>query len=113
MRPDPSHRSHSSLADDLRACLGEILRGPVPPAAEADDPVRSFGQWLAGRNLGLVPIEGADAFAWPGQWIAVFRDGDGAHAMVMFGSPSGVWLDPSAAYRQGARIEAGWMLAPL
>jgi len=102
-----------SFADDLRACLREILRGPVPEPAGADDPVRFFGQWLAERNLGLVPIANAGAFAWPGQWIAAVRDGGGEHAVVMFGSPSGVWLDPGDAYHDGARIEAGWMVTPL
>jgi len=102
-----------SLANDLRACLTEILHGPVPEAGEADDPVRFFRQWLAERNLGLVPIADADAFDWPGQWIAVVRDGEGDHAVVMFGSPSGAWLDPSGAYHDGSRIEAGWMVTPL
>jgi hypothetical protein len=102
-----------SLASELRACLSEILRSPVPEPAGADDPVRFYRQWLAERNLGLVPIAAAAAFDWPGPWIAVFRDGDDEHALVMFGSPSGVWLDPSNAYHEGARIEAGWMLTPL
>jgi len=102
-----------SLASELRACLSEILRGPVPEPAEADEPVRFFRQWLAERNLGLVPIADAVAFDWPGQWIAVVRDGDREHALVMFGSPSGVWLDPSHAYHEAARVQAGWMLTPL
>jgi hypothetical protein len=101
------------FAHELRACLGEILRSPVPEPAAADDPVRFFRQWLAERNLGLVPIHDAGAFDWPGPWIAVVRDGEGEHALVMFGSPSGVWLDPGDAYDEGARIEAGWMLTPL
>jgi MOSC domain-containing protein YiiM len=102
-----------SFANEFRACLSEILRGPAPKAAHEDDPVRFFRQWLAERNLGLVPIENAAAFDWPGQWIAVFRDGDDEHALVMFGSPSGPWLDPSATYHEGQRIETGWMLTPL
>jgi hypothetical protein len=102
-----------SLATELRACLSEILRSPVPKPVEADDPVRFFKQWLAERNLGLVPIADAASFDWPGQWIAVVHDGGDAHALVMFGSPSGVWLDPSNAYHHGTRIEAGWMLTPL
>jgi hypothetical protein len=113
MSLDIHDRPESRFADELRACLGEILRGPVPEPVEADDPVRFFRQWLAERNLGLVPIDDAGAFDWPGQWIAVFRDGRGAHALVMFGSPSGVWLDPSDAHHDGARIDAGWMLTPL
>jgi len=101
------------FADELRACLAEVLQGPVPEAADGDDPVRFFKQWLAERNLGLVPIADAAAFDWPGQWIAVLRDGDHDHAVVMFGSPSGVWLDPGDAWRDGVRIDAGWMLTPL
>lgn len=101
------------FANELRACLSEILRSPVPEPAAADDPVRFFKQWLAERNLGLVPIADAATFDWPGQWIAVVRDSEDEHALVMFGSPSGVWLDPSNAYREGARIETGWMLTPL
>jgi MOSC domain-containing protein YiiM len=31
----------------------------------------------------------------------------------MFGSPSGVWLDPANAHTDDARIVAGWMLTPL
>jgi hypothetical protein len=102
-----------TFANELRACLAEILRGPVPEPADADDPVRFYRQWLAERNLGLAPIADAAAFDWPGQWIAVVRTGDDAHAVVMFGSPSGVWLDPGSAYGEGAVIEAGWMLTPL
>ena len=113
MSLEDSNRSVSPFANELRACLSEILRGPVPEAAEADDPVRFFKHWLAERNLGLVPVADAGAFDWPGQWIAVVRGGEGEHALVMFGSPSGVWLDPSNAYEEGARIEAGWMLTPL
>lgn len=102
----------STFGSDLRACLSEMLRGPVPEAA-ADDPVRFYRQWLAERNLGFVPIEDAATFDWPGQWLAIVRDGGGQHAVVMFGSPSGVWLDPSSARGAGTRIEAGWMLTPL
>lgn len=103
----------SAFANELRACLSEVLRGPVPGAAAADDPLRFYKQWLAERNLGLVPIDAASSFDWPGQWIAVCRDGGVEHALVMFGAPSGVWLDPGNAYHEGARIEAGWMLSPL
>jgi hypothetical protein len=113
MNLENSDRSVLRFATELRACLSEVLRAPVPQAAETDDPVRFFKQWLAERNLGLVPIDNAAAFDWPGQWIAVFGDDQGEHALVMFGSPSGVWLDPSNAYHQGARVEAGWMLTPL
>jgi hypothetical protein len=113
MNLENSDRSVSPFANELRACLSEILGGPLPQAAETDDPVRYYKQWLAERNLGLVPIDNAAAFDWPGQWIAVLGDDQAEHALVMFGSPSGVWLDPSNAHYEGARIEAGWMLTPL
>ena len=100
------------FASELRTCLSEILRGPVPVPDEADNALRFFQQWLAERNLGLVPIADADTFDWPGPWIAVVREGNDKHAVVMFGSPSGVWLDPGGAFREDARIEAGWMLTP-
>ena len=78
-----------SLANELRACLNEILRAPVPEPAEPDDPVRFFKQWLAERNLGLVPIADAAAFDWPGQWIAVVHDR--------------VWSDPASSSHRTMR----------
>ena len=91
-----------------------MVGGPVPaPPDDVEDPQRFFGQWLAERNLGLVPIEDAGSFDWPGQWIALVRGVDRQHAVVMFGSPSGVWLDPGGAYRDDIPIDAGLMLTPL
>jgi len=98
----------STFAAEARECLSELLRAPVPEP-DGDDALRFFRQWLAERNLGLVPIDDAASFDWPGQWLARV----GEHAVVMFGSPSGVWLDPGNAYRSGATIDAGWLLSPL
>jgi hypothetical protein len=103
-----------ALADDLRSCLTEILGSTVPDGADAPvEPIRFFRQWLAERNLGLVPVAEPASFDWPGRWIAILDGPDGRHAVVMFGSPSGVWLDPAGAYGNGSRITAGWMLTPL
>jgi hypothetical protein len=100
-----------TFADELQACIAEMLRSPVP---EADgDPLVFFKQWLNERNLGLVAVAEAATFAWPGEWLAAVRIGDAVHALVMFGSPSGPWLDPGGAYGEGAVVEAGWLLAPL
>jgi hypothetical protein len=101
-----------ALAEDLRDCLTEILgyRAPDVPAGPLE-PVRFFRQWLGERNLGLVPIAEPASFDWPGRWIAAVDDGRGA--LVMFGSPSGVWLDPAGVYGGDARITAGWMVSPL
>ena len=97
--------------DELRACITELLGAPAP--VPEGEPLLFFRQWLAERNLGLVPIADADEFDWPGKWLARVRASDGAHAVVMFGSPSGSWLDPGGVYGEDATIEAGWMLSPL
>jgi hypothetical protein len=96
-----------SFAVELRECLELVLGAPVP--APDDDPLVFFGQWLAGRNLGLVPIANPDDFAWPGHWLA--RVGD--HAVVMFGSPSGPLHDPGGALAERRTIDEGWLLARL
>lgn len=101
----------SAFDHELRVCLEEMLRAPLPPAD--GEPLLFFQQWLAERNLGLVPIEDASSFAWPGQWVARVRASGDDHAVVMFGSPSGPWLDPGMAFDGGAAVEAGWLLAPL
>src|SRR6185503_17250443 len=96
---------------ELRTCIAELLGAPVP--APEGEPLLFFKQWLAERNLGLVPVADAETFAWPGQWLARVRARGVAHAVVMFGSPSGPWLDPAGAYGEEAVVEAGWILAPL
>jgi len=104
----------ASFASELRACLSELLPGPVAEPSATDDPVRFFGQWLAERNLGLVPIADAASFDWPGHWIAVVRcDGedDGEHAVVMFGSPSPRSWSPRAPRRPLSRMAEAEALA--
>jgi hypothetical protein len=87
--------------------LGSAAAGPE------DDALPFLEQWLAERNLGLVPIASPRDFAWPGHWIARVRAGDGDHAVVMFGSPSGPLHDPSGALARAGTIEEGWLLARL
>lgn len=101
----------SPYETELRECLETILG--VPPPVPEYDAFLFFAQWLAERNLGLVPIAGAPEFAWPGQWLARVRAGDGDHAVVMFGSPSGPLHDPAAALSRGGTVEEGWLLARL
>jgi len=56
------------------------------PTRDGDDANVFWRQWLAGRNLGLVPIDDAATFAWPGYWIAAFEGRDGSRdAVLMFG----------------------------
>ena len=97
-----------SFDAELRACLSELLGESVPEAD--DEPLRFYRQWLAARNLGLVPIDAPDVFEWPGHWLARMR---GGHVALMYGSPSGPFLDPAGAFTTNAEIEAGWLLAPL
>src|SRR6185436_10469466 len=103
-----------TLVGELSDCLGDLLGTGAPEAPDdSDEPFRFFRQWLAERNLGLVPIADPSSFDWAGKWIAVIDGSAGRHAVVMFGSPSGVWLDPANAHTDDARIVAGWMLTPL
>jgi hypothetical protein len=101
----------ASFDTELQECVALIL-GVEPPAPEYD-PLRFLRQWLAERNLGLVPIAEAGSFDWPGHWLARVRTADGDHAVVMFGSPSGPLHDPAGALTNGGTIEEGWLLARL
>jgi MOSC domain-containing protein YiiM len=101
----------SAYAAELRQCLGLVL-GAQPPEPEYDALV-FFKQWLAERNLGLVPVADVRSFEWPGPWLARVRAADGDHAVVMYGAPSGPFHDPSGACAAGGRIEEGWVLARL
>ncbi|HWJ44222.1 MAG TPA: MOSC domain-containing protein [Gaiellaceae bacterium] len=101
----------SAFESELRECLEVVLGSALP---EPDyEPFLFFRQWLAERNLGLVPIANAREFDWPGHWLARVRAEDGDHAIVMFGSPSGPLHDSSNALGRGGTIEEGWLLARL
>jgi len=41
----------------------------VPTKREAN-----IGQWLALRNLGLVPVATPETFEWPGRFLGLKRD---------------------------------------
>jgi MOSC domain-containing protein len=101
----------SAFETELHACLGEVL-GEEPPVPDTEA-LLFFKQWLAERNLGLVPIAEPAAFEWPGHWLARVRTTEGDHAVLMFGAPSGALFDPADAISGGGTIEAGWLVAPL
>lgn len=96
---------------DLLDCVAVLLGSP-PPEPDGDA-LRFLRQWLAERNLGLVPIADAREFSWSGPWLARVRAADGDHAVVMFGSPAGALHDPHGALAAGGEIEEGWALARL
>ena len=61
----------------------------VPTKREAN-----IGQWLASRNLGLVPVASPEAFQWPGHFLGLRRDS--ATWAVYFGVPPGIVYEPMA-----------------
>ena len=87
-----------ALVDDrktasLTACVAHVL-GVNPSEVRGDGGVR-LNQWLAGRNLGLVPVESPQSFKWPGRFLGL-RGGPSGFSTwaVFFGVPPGVVYDP-------------------
>src|SRR6478735_7872648 len=111
---DADRADAGTFAAELRDALELILGTRLPDPEPGLDPLLVMRQWLAERNLGLVPVDGAAGFDWPGHWIAQVRGGGGGdHAVVMFGSPSGPLRDADAAHASGGEIVAGWVAARL
>lgn len=102
------------LEPSFPACLAAALGLAPEPMPEPDgDPEVFWRQWLAGRNLGLVPIDDPCSFSWPGYWIAAVVAADGRRdAVLMFGAPSGPVLDLTDVLVSGASIVEGVALAP-
>jgi hypothetical protein len=72
----------------------------------------SISQWLASRNLGLVPVASPETFEWPGRFLGLKR-GSSTWA-VFFGVPPGIVYDPWAGpngEEQDASVEAAFVLA--
>ena len=95
-------------------CLALAL-GVEPEQLPAPDgePGVFWRQWLAGRNLGLVPVDDPASFSWPGYWIAAFEGNGGERdAVLMFGVPSGPVLDPGGVATGGESIAEAAAVAP-
>jgi len=102
--------SEPGFARCLTLALG--LEPPQLPAPDGEPDV-FWRQWLAGRNLGLVPVADPATFAWPGYWIAAAETADGRRDVVlMFGVPSGAVLDPSGLLGSGGTLVEAVALAP-
>ena len=79
----------------------------VPTKREAN-----IGQWLALRNLGLVPVASPESFEWPGRFLGLRSDS--SSWAVFFGVPPGIDYDPLAEPAEGKKevaVEAAFVLA--
>lgn len=99
---------HDPAQASLVFCIAQIAG--VFAADVPLDPVEQRA-WLAERGLGLVPLDDAATFEWPGEWIALrpARDGGGPRSVVMFGVPPGAIWDPGDTTDE---IVGGFLLAP-
>lgn len=97
----------------FRHCLAMALGLESVQLPQPDgEPDTFWRQWLAGRNLGLVPIADPSSFGWPGYWIAALETPEGNRdAALMYGVPSGPVLDPASLATRGSMTE-GVALAP-
>src|ERR687890_845563 len=78
----------------------------VPTKREAN-----MGQWLALRNLGLVPVASPESFEWPGRFLGLRSDS--STWAVFFGVPPGTVYDPMAEPdgKKDAALDAAFVLA--
>ena len=100
-------------AASLTLCVAHVLG--VDRSEVSGDGEVGLRQWLAGRNLGLVPVASPEVFGWPGRFLGR-RRGSSTWA-VFFGVPPGVVFDPAAGPDLGADgrakadLEAAFVLA--
>jgi hypothetical protein len=93
----------------LRACIAHMLDidfSEVPTKREAN-----IGQWLALRNLGLVPVASPESFEWPGRFLGLRSDS--STWAVFFGVPPGIVYDPMAKPdgKKDTAVDAAFVLA--
>ena len=112
-RLETGHTNPGRIEDrkvtSLAACVAHIL-GVDVSEVPGDGAVR-LDQWLAGRNLGLVPVESARSFKWPGRFIGLRADT--SSWAVFFGAPPGVLYDPAGEReeREDVALKAAFVLA--
>src|SRR4028119_1047738 len=99
-----------SKETSLRACIAQMLNihlSEVPTTREAN-----MSQWLALRNLGLVPVASPETFQWPGHFLGLRRYS--STWVVFFGVPPGIVHDPVAGPdgTGDAALDAAFVLAP-
>ena len=91
-------------AASLTACVAHVL-GVDPSEVPLGGGV-GLRQWLAGRNLGLVPVASPEGFEWPGRFLGR-RRGSPTWA-VFFGVPPGVVFDPAAGTDVDGALRPTW-----
>lgn len=95
-------------AASLRACVAYVL-GMDSSEVPGDRGI-GLSQWLAVRNLGLVPVEAPQSFKWPGRFLGLRRDS--LTWAVFFGVPPGVVYDPEGESNgTGVSVEGALVLA--
>lgn len=99
--------SNEREASTLTACVARVL--DVDPAEVPGDGGVGLRQWLARRNLGLVPVAAPEDFAWPGRFLG--RRRESRTWAVMFGVPPGVVFEPEPVASPDT-IDAAFVLAP-
>lgn len=102
-----------SMVDDrnlqsLKACVANILG--VYTSELPGDGFTALNQWLAVRNLGLVPVASPESFKWPGRFLGLRRDT--ATWAVFFGVPPGIVYDPEGEPDgTGVSVDGAFVLA--
>lgn len=93
--------------DSLTACVAHVLDVDLSEVPEDDDVI--LRQWLAGRNVGMVPIAAPEKFSWPGYFLGRRKV---SHTWaVYFGVPPGVVFEPVPTDGM-EELDAGFVLAP-
>jgi hypothetical protein len=93
----------------LRACVAHMLDIDLPEVPTKRE--ANMGQWLALRNLGLVPVASPETFEWPGRFLGLRSDS--STWAVFFGVPPGIVYDPMAEPdgKKDATLDAAFVLA--
>jgi len=99
-----------SVAAALAVVVG-VSTEEVPVPKDELESVAAWREWLATRNLGLVPVRDPGEFSWPGHFLAVIRAGGRRRGAVMFGVPPGVVHDPAGG--DPGVVEEAWVVAAL
>ncbi|HET7478154.1 MAG TPA: MOSC domain-containing protein [Rubrobacteraceae bacterium] len=105
MVPDSAPGEREALS--LTRCVAYVL--DVDPSEVPGDGGVGLRQWLALWNLGLVPVESPEDFAWPGRFLGR-RRGSRTWA-VLFGVPPGVVFDPAPDAAGSEDVDAAFVLA--